>query len=165
MIVSVAFRDKRLVSKAIADLSADYSVVEHTSSAFAFDYTRYYEAEMGQDLLKQFFSFETLNDPEKLLNLKHSAMDIEQRLALGGKRRINIDPAYMELAKLVVASTKNFSHRIYIGENIYGDVQLQFRGGKFKAQEWTYPDYVMPEVLSFLSDVRTAYQRQLKGDR
>ena len=63
-----------------------------------------------------------------------------------------------------VAATKTLSFRIYIGKNIYGDVQLQLRGGKFKVQEWTYPDYVMAEALSFLADVRTACQRQLKGD-
>lgn len=117
---------------------------------------------MGRGLKKQFLSLEQLRPYEYLCELKSYFLTLEGRYAVQGKRRINLDPAYLELSKLVVASTKNFDHRIYIGDGIFGDVQLRFRHGRFVANDWTYPDYKTPEALQYFRQVRTRYAQQLK---
>ncbi len=79
------------------------------------------------------------------------------------KRKINVDTSYLELAKLVVASTKNFAHRIYLGQGIYGDLQLRFSKNEFIPNEWTFPDYKSESSIQFFKNVRTTYFAQLKN--
>ena len=76
---------------------------------------------------------------------------MESMLAIEGKRIINIDPGYLATEKVVVASTKNFTHRIYIGKGIYGDLQLMRQKGVYAAMPWTYPDYIRPEAQDFFN--------------
>ncbi len=161
-IVAATYRDERLLTAALKGVCERYGEVEHRSSDFVFDHTRYYEKEMGTDLRKQFFSFTQTREPEELVEFKLLTMALESEFAQEGRRRVNLDPAYLELAKLVVATSKNFSHRIYIGKGVYGDVQLQFRDGRFVPNEWTYGDYRSPLVINFLETVRHTYHRQLE---
>ena len=79
------------------------------------------------------------------------------------KRLVNIDPGYICPAKLVLATTKNYSHRIYLNKNIYGDIHLQFSNGTFQSQPWTYPDYQNKENIRFFNALRKRYLEQL-GD-
>lgn len=116
---------------------------------------------MGSNLSKKFVSFQPLGKIESLPERKLLTIQMEKRFSVSGKRRVNIDPAYLELAKLVVATTKNYDHRIYLGGGIYGDVQLRYRNGKFIANEWTYPDYRSPLFIDFITHVRSIYSKQL----
>ncbi|HNY92028.1 MAG TPA: DUF4416 family protein, partial [bacterium] len=79
-----------------------------------------------------------------------------------GRRRVNLDPGYSEAAKLVLATTKNFGHRIYLGQGIYGDVQLFWRKGRFQSNPWTYPDYLEAKSLEFFSALRQDYLKEGK---
>ena len=117
---------------------------------------------MGPQLTKKFFSFQTLVGMEFLVERKLFTISLEKKYALNGNRRVNIDPGYLELAKVVVATTKNFDHRVYLGRGIYGDVQLRYRGGKFVSNDWTYPDYRSPIFVQFIEAVREIYSNQLK---
>ncbi len=116
---------------------------------------------MGHELSKQFFAFAAIDRRENVVGLKHLMLSLEHKFARDGKRTINLDPAYMELPKLVVTSRKNFAHRIYIGEGVFGDVQLVFQHGQFVANNWTYPDYMLPVVHEFMHAVRATYAGQL----
>ena len=87
--------------------------------------------------------------------------ELEASTAHRGRRSVNYDPGYLEAAKLVLATTKNFDHRLYLGNGIYGDVQLRFRKGAFAAMDWTYPDYQQQSVLDFFHLVRSWYLRRL----
>ncbi|MCP4631866.1 MAG: DUF4416 family protein, partial [candidate division Zixibacteria bacterium] len=130
------------------------------------DNTKYYNDEMGEKLFRKFVSFEELIDPSQLPAIKIFSNDIELRFSRPGcdspKRRVNIDPGYLELSKLILASTKNFSHRIYLNDGIYGEVTLIFRGNEFTYLDWTYPDYKTSFAKTFLMDVRNKYNLQLK---
>ncbi|MCH7754248.1 DUF4416 family protein [candidate division KSB1 bacterium] len=64
-------------------------------------------------------------------------------------------------AKLVVASAKNFAHRIYLGRGIYGDLQLRYCQGAFVENECPYPDYKSEPILQFLEKTRKTYFNQL----
>ena len=99
---------------------------------------------------------------DALAGIKHQTNAIEQTFAgHGGQRRVNLDPGYIDLAKLVLATTKDQQHRLYLGQGIYAEVTLRFTGGRFVPWEWTYPDYRTPEYLAFFDAVRRRYRQQL----
>lgn len=128
--------------------------VENRSDTYDFSFTDYYEQEMGGNLKKHFLSFVKPIHPGLLPSLKVRTNEMETDLSVHGRRAFNLDPGYISPAKLVMASAKNFSHRIYLGEGIYGDLQLQYRQHCFHPQHWTFPDYQTETALAFFTAVR-----------
>jgi len=104
-------------------------------------YTEYYGDEMGPDIKKCFYTFTKLIDRSQLPEIKTISNTFEVEQSADGKRVVNLDPGYISTDKLVLATTKDFYHRIYLGNGIYGEVTLHFRHGKFRYFSWTYPDY------------------------
>jgi hypothetical protein len=125
------------------------------------EFTSYYELEMGDKLKKCFVACKALIAPEYLPSLKVNTNALEEKYKLDDKRRINIDPGYITQAKLILATTKNYSHRIYIGRGIFGDVHMQFSNKSYQAQPWTYPDYKDEKNVTFFNSVRQRYLEQL----
>ena len=135
------------------------------SSVIPFTHTTYYNKEMGDKLLRQWCIFENLIMPDVLIQLKLKANDIEQEyLNDRGGRQINIDPGLLSLDNLVLASTKNYSHRLYLGSGIYGEVTLIYRNNCFNLLEWTFPDYREKTALDFFSKAREILKKRLAGD-
>ncbi len=134
------------------------------SDLFPFSHTDYYEKEMGRGLSRRFICFKDLISPDDLVDLKHYAFSVEQRQSRDGRRMVNIDPGYLAQEKIVLATFKNFSHRIYIGRGVYADLTLLYRKGRFVPLEWTFPDYREPEVQSFFKKARERYVEQLRAD-
>ncbi|MCX7919947.1 MAG: DUF4416 family protein [bacterium] len=151
-----------LFEQAREKLQERYGAIDYLSPLMPFScYTDYYEQEMGKDLQRQFISFEKLIDPSDIIGIKLATNQIE--LAFGAPNRlINLDPGYVSNAKLVLATTKDYQHRIYLGQGIYAEVTLRFRQGKFEPYEWTYPDYRTPEYLNIFNRIRAIYREQLK---
>ena len=146
------------------ELERSYGTVALTSPPFSFDaYSSYYAAEMGQGLQKRFVAFERPVHPERLAPIKRDTNELEHRLSRGEtddrKRTVNIDPGYVTLAKLVLASTKDYTHRVYIGDGIFAEVTLVYRDGAFGPLETTYPDYRSAEALAFFDSVRKFVKR------
>lgn len=137
--------------------------IDLSSTPFKFSFTEYYTEEMGKNLKKCFFSFTKLINPGMLSTIKIATNQIEAGYSYKKKRQVNIDPGYITGAKLVVASTKDFAHRIYLDHGIYGDVQLRYLGRHFKSSPWTYPDYQTDDVLRFFEKVRSQYLKQEKN--
>ena len=135
------------------------------SCVMPFSHTSYYDAEMGDKILRLWMSFSQLQDPENLANWKVRSNHLEDKWALecSGKRlrQVNIDPGYLSDSKIVLASTKNFSHRIYLSSGIYAEVTLSYRKNKgWKFFEWTYPDYKENLALDFFTRIRNIYRQQ-----
>lgn len=151
-----------LITQAVEKLSEVLGAVDLESPVYDFDYSDYYREEMGTGLRKQFFSFALLRPPEYLVWLKRrtAACERTQRNP-GGGRRVNIDPGYWADAKLVLASTKNYSHRIALGRRVFAEVTLRYHQGKLQPLDWTYPDYRTPLALEFFEKVRKTYLRQI----
>jgi hypothetical protein len=139
--------------------------VELASDVIAFDFTDYYRDRMGPDLLRQFISFRGLGDPDRLAEVKRATNEIERRLSEespdGPPRPVNLDPGYVELAKLVLASMKNFAHRVYLRDGVYAEVTLQYRGKRWQALPETFPDYASGRYFPFLSDVRESLRSEV----
>jgi hypothetical protein len=129
-----------------------------SSPPYEFTETDYYAPTMGNDLKKQFLAFERLIDPGELAAIKRQTNEWEVECAALGRhpesRPLNLDPGYITPAKLVLASTKDHAHRIYIGEGIYAEVTLSYRGGRWRPQEWTYPDYRREDYQQFFDECR-----------
>lgn len=128
------------------------------SDRFEHRETRYYEASMGPDLQKTFLAFERLVEPDRLPELKIATNGWEVEYRDFGShsetRPLNLDPGYLTEAKLVLASTKDRDHRLYVGQGIYAEVTLHFSRGAWRTREWTYPDYQRADYHRFFTECR-----------
>ncbi len=142
-------------------LQSLFGSIDLRSRPFDFTFTDYYKDQMGSNLVKQFYSFEKLIQPDRLADIKNATISIETDFSISDKRAVNLDPGYLEESKLVLASTKNFSHRIYLRDNIWAEVTLRYVKGEFVTHAWTYTDYAQPLAIEFLKAVREIYRKQL----
>lgn len=163
LIVSLLTGELDLLPAAREALVVRYGPIEWESDLLPFDHTDYYSAEFGSDLQRQIVVFERLIDPAELPAIKYSAIRLEWSLAGGDQRRINIDPGYVSLGKLVLASTKDHAHRLYLDRGIYGEITLTFQRGRFRSWPWSYPDYASEEYCRLFDAIRESYKRQLKA--
>lgn len=162
-ICAATFQGGTDIEKIRTLLEQAFGRIEDRSPVFEFStFTRYYEDEMGSGLKKVFFSFADSMKPEALSEMKIRTQSIEAAESDRGRRRINLDPGYLTAAKLILASTKDFSHRIHLSRGIYGDMQLRFVHGVFRPSEWTYPDYQTDLAFTFFQNVRNRFIRQEK---
>jgi hypothetical protein len=128
------------------------------SDPFEFTETEYYAATMGAGLKKQFLALERLIDSSTLASIKRETNDWEAEYATLGRHReprpLNLDPGYLTPAKLVLASTKDHAHRIYLRDGIFAEVTLVYRQRKWQPLEWTYPDYRRDDYQRFFTQCR-----------
>ena len=152
-------------ARAMELLTGPLGEIDCESPVLPFEFTDYYAEEMGEGLLRKWIAFRDLRERGFLSRAKHLGIHTERDLAHGGKRTVNIDPGYVDDAQVVLATAKNFSHRIYIGMGYYAEVTLIYKGKDFRPVEWTYPDYKSPEGLDFFRKVRRAYHTQVRSGR
>jgi hypothetical protein len=162
LIVGLFMLDKGLIVPLANELVNLFGPVDLVSAWFPFDFTAYYQNEMGSPLFRRMMAFKNLIAQSNLAEIKIRTNEIEQKYALHNKRRVNIDPGYMLLERFVLATGKNYSHRIYIGKGIYADLTLIFESGAFRNLPWTYPDYSDKVILDYLEQVRRKYALDLK---
>ncbi|MBM4275446.1 MAG: DUF4416 family protein [Deltaproteobacteria bacterium] len=128
-----------------------------------FTATDYYDAEMGVDLGRRLISFLHLADPGRLAQWKAFTNEVESDLTLGGRRLVNLDPGYVTRERLVLATGKNYTHRIYLDQGIFGDLTLIYSRGSYKPLSWSYPDYAEGALPELLGLVRRKYLWQLRA--
>jgi hypothetical protein len=148
-----------LIGEISAVLEGRYGRIDKVSEVIPFDSTSYYNAEMGQGLMRQFISFAELIDPGVLADVKMFTNELELNYSVerDGKssRRINLDPGYVAPHGIVLATAKNFAHRIYLRDGIYAEMTLNFTsGGGFRCFDWTYPDFKSPEYQRYFLELR-----------
>jgi hypothetical protein len=167
LIIGILAADEECLTAALKAINANFGKIDFTSDVWPFDQTDYYKDQTGENILRQFVSIEKLIDPGKLAKIKLKTNKLEQKLAEQSAsdllRPVNLDPGIIEPSKLVLATTKNYSHRIYIGKKIFAEVTLIFDKGRWKPFEYTYPDYRQDCYHDFFSKVRTQLVEQLKS--
>ena len=156
--------DVALLPLVEGDLDAIVGAIDGRSELVLWTVSKFYESEMGANLQRGFFSFSTLRSPAELAGLKRKTQQSEERVRRqdGNGRRVNLDPGYLDRFKVVLASTKNASQRIYLDGGIYAEATLLYHSGGFHGLAYTYPDYLCPETLAFLSGLRAGYLEQLR---
>lgn len=163
LIIGFIYHDEALLKKVTNALRRSFGTSDFESETLAFTYTDYYENEMGLALKRKFIAFRTLIDPQKLASIKALTNKIELAHAKAGKRKINIDPGYLDMAKLVLATTKDFAHRIYLDKGIFAEVTLVYQKKSFRVREWTYPDFRTNEYIRIFNHIRDLYEQQTKN--
>ena len=144
-------------------LEKQYGKIDCKGPVFGFNHTDYYQEEMGFNLKKKFISFKDLIDPGKLNSIKLFTNKLEGKYSNKDKRIVNIDSRYIDNSKLVLASTKDYYHRIYVGKGIYAEVTLFFKGRSFQQLSWTYPDYKIDTSIDVFNTIRGIYRKQLSN--
>jgi len=162
LVVSVFMKDKGLFDPIFHSLEKICGPVDMMSKWLDFDFTDYYYKEMGEPLFRRLVAFKTLIDQEDLSSIKLKTNEIEKEhidptQIDKAMRRVNIDPGYLLPSRFILATGKDYSHRIYIGKQIYADLTLMYTKQGFKTLEWTYPDYASESVFRFLGQVRQKY--------
>ncbi|MCP4669677.1 MAG: DUF4416 family protein [Desulfobacula sp.] len=166
LVVGCIMNNKADIDKLFVLLEDMFGPVDMISPWLDFIYTDYYYKEMGSPLYRKVFVFKSLIDQDELALIKEKTNAIEARFLFFGNRTINIDPGYLVSSRFILATGKEYSHRIYIGRKIYADLTLMYSKKKgFQALEWTYPDYASKSMISFLSKVRNKYLLDLKASR
>ena len=148
--------------KALDMLGAQIGAIEEQTPVVPFTYTSYYEGEMGKDLLRTFILFESPVERESLSEIKLTTNAIEESFALRGKRTVNIDPGYIALEHVILATTKGYAHRVHLKNGIYADLTLMYRNGTYGPLEWTYPDYAEANTISLFNQWREHYKKVMK---
>jgi hypothetical protein len=158
LLVAASSRYSEALEWSRDQLTSEYGPQALASDPFDFTETDYYTATMGSDLKKQFFTFQQLIDPAALADIKRQTNEWEAEYAALGRhaepRPLNLDPGYITSAKLVLASTKDHAHRIYLRDGIFAEVTLAYRGGRWRPLDWTYPDYQREDYQSFFTRCR-----------
>jgi hypothetical protein len=155
LICGVMAVDAARLQQSVERLTRAFGPLEHESTVQPFDVTDYYEPEMGPFLMRQFVSFSRLIDPCALADVKLKTNALEQEFSENGCRRVNLDPGYLCPSKLVLATAKDFSHRVAIGSGIYAEVTLMFtKEGGIRTFHWTYPDLRSDVYHDFLFAAR-----------
>ncbi len=163
LITSLFSPQKDLIDSIVNKLETIWGPIDWVSPNLFFDRTRYYAEEMGWPLHRRFMTFRDLIRPEEIVDIKLLANRIENEYRRNEKRQINIDPGYISLERLVLATGKNYAHRIYLSKGIYADLTLIFHKGSFQPLQWTYRDYADPEMIKYFNTERERYKRQIRG--
>jgi hypothetical protein len=191
LFIGILAANETALAAAVKAISKSFGVIDLTSNVWPFTQTDYYKDELGPNALRQFVSLEKLIDPGKLAKIKHTTNKIEQELARSLNviasdsssaaqakeeakqsqsseaqknlpRPVNLDPGVIEPSKLILATTKNYSHRIYIGNKMFAEVTLIYEKGAWRHFDYTYPDYRQPDYHNFFTKVRSRLMEQLK---
>ena len=158
LIVGFIFKDGDALSRAIKAITKKRGSIDIESDILHFDNTDYYKKEFGDNLKKKFISMKYPIGPEDIYRLKIETNRIEKALSKAGKRLVNIDPGYLTESKVILLTTKDYGHRIYLKRGIYAEVTLKFQGGSFGPIDTTYPDYRREDYIEFFNNVRTRYR-------
>ena len=168
LICGLISSEERFFERAETRLVEIYDPVDHRSPLFDFNWTDYYEKQMGKDLKRKFLSFEELISPEELDKIKIRTNELEEEIKNEFKesfRVVNLDPGYITASALIIATAKDFAHRIPLQHGIYAHLELLFSKRGVKVLDWTYPDFKTAGYQKFFREIRKVYLKQLKTQR
>jgi hypothetical protein len=164
LFMSLIASEDEIFHQGVKDLCLHFGEVDFTSERLSFNFTDYYAKEMGEDLFRRFITFKILISISLFPDIKQATNRLEEKYATTvGNRRVNIDPGYICLEHVILATTKGYAHRPYLRDGIYADLTLIYRNKSFQSLEWTYPDYRQEEVIELFNQFRKKYVEDLKG--
>ena len=161
LFVSTLHRDSDAFDRSKEILENNFGVILYAGLPLPWDYSAYYKNEIGWPLFRQIIFFKNIIDPAFLVDTKLKTKEIESVLSLDGKRCINLDPGYLTLSKVVLASTKNYAHRLYLGKGIYGEITLIFKDGTYTPHIFTYRDYQDKSHVHIFMQARELLKKML----
>jgi len=164
LFMSLIASEEEIFRGGMEDFRSIFGETETISERFPFDLTDYYTPEMGEPLFRHFMTFGRLIPIPSLPDVKLATNRLEEKYGRpDGSRRINIDPGYICLEHVILATTKGYTHRPYLRDGIYADLTLIYRNKSFQPLEWTYPDYRREAVITLFNQFRGKYLEDLRG--
>jgi hypothetical protein len=159
VLTTVCFRKDEILEV----LSNEFGEIDYVSCFMDFNYTTYYNSEMGDNIKRFFVSFKNLIDPSTLADIKIETNRLENRFVADGveARKVNFDPGILNLSRLILASTKDNAHRVPLGKGIYGEITLLFQKGGIQALPWSFKDFQSKEYAEILFELRNIYKQDL----
>lgn len=164
LFIGALFSDKQILDDILPIVQEKFGNILFQSNILRWKYSDHYNMELGTPIYRIFLFFDGIIDPSTLADIKLLTNDMEATYSHAGKRRINLDPGYITLAKVVLASTKNYSHRIYLGKGIYAELALVYRNQQFITMPYTYNDYKDQTYLNMFIKVRNIL-KQTQGKK
>ena len=159
LIIGVIYHEKEILDRAMEILTAEFGEVEAMSEEFSFsgEFSTYYDEEIGGEGFRRIYSFKETVDPSRQADIKLRTNEIEAEFAIDGKRRINLDPGFINHGRLLLATTKETGFRIPLKDGIYTELTLFWARGGWQKLPWTYRDYQSERVQKFITEVRRTY--------
>ena len=152
----------KIEQKSLAVLEKKFGEIDLTSAVMPFDFSDYYNPEMGDNLKRFWIWFKKLITVADIAGIKIFTNSTEDSFSVNNKRRINIDPGYITPANVILATTKDYSHRIYLSDGIYGEVTAIYKKAEVVKLPWSYPDYLSNPAKEFLLKARKNLIEQLR---
>lgn len=166
LFIGMLCRDIFLIEQLTGELCNIFGPVDLSSPVLPWEHTCYYEREMGAGLKRKFIFFKRLINPHDITGIKITTIGLENRYLNETRgRRINLDPGYLDAAKIVLASTKDFSHRIYLDKGIYGEVTLIYSGRDYQSLPYTFPDFRTKEYWDIFKAARETFKSDIRGSK
>jgi len=159
---SVLYNTRAPVEDGLASLEQHFGQSIFSGDPLPFPFTTYYEPEMGAPLSRRMIAFRRLVPRDALPRIKHIAMSIEDTFRERGNRTMNLDPGILSMENICLATTKPYSHRIYLADGIWAEITLMYRNQSYTPLEWTYPDYASREMIEMFNTIREHYKRTLQ---
>jgi Domain of unknown function (DUF4416) len=160
LFIGTLYSDPGISDRSRELIEKNFGEVLFSSHSLPWDYSAYYKEELGSPLFRQFIFFNNLIDPGTLADAKLKTNEIEDMFSSEGRRRINLDPGYLTPARIVLASTKDYAHRIYLGKGIYGEVTLIFKDGIYSPHLYTYRDYQDKQYVEIFMNARELLRKK-----
>jgi hypothetical protein len=154
LFVGTLYSDEKIADSSKELLKKTFGDILFESMPMPWDYSSYYDEELGRPIFRQFLFFKNFIDPGTLADIKLGTNELEENFSSNGKRKINLDPGYLTLSKIVLASTKDYAHRIYLGKGIYAELTLIFKNGAYAPCINTYRDYQDKKYIDIFMTAR-----------
>ena len=165
LFAGILYSDIGSLIKALEILQERYGEIDYRSRSFEFDITDYYVSEMGSPIYRLFVSFDNLIHPKEIARIKIETIEIEDRLSVEEKRKVNLDPGYMDYDKVVLASAKYNGQKIYLDQGIWADLTLHYEKGKFDPYPWSFPDFKQGLYEEVFLEIRQRFKEQRKDGK
>jgi len=158
LFIGILHSEAKLLGKAVQLIEEKFGEIDYSSPDFSFNVSDYYKGEMGGTIFRKFISFTNLIDPCELVKIKIKTNEIEDLVAVNGKRKVNLDPGYMDFNKVILASAKYNGQKIYLDLGIYADPTLCFEKGNFNPYPYSFPDFKTGEYNETFLQIRALYK-------
>ena len=158
----ILYSDLNFLDKSFELLKDHFGKIDYKSQQFDFQISDYYIPEMGSPIFRMFISFEKLILPNEIARIKIVTNDIEDQLAIEGKRKINLDSGYMDYDKVVLASAKYNGQKTYLEYGIWADLTLHYEKGEFVPYPWSFPDFKQGVYDQVFLEIRQRFKKQRK---
>lgn len=162
LFVGILYSDESLMQRAINRLLEEFSPIDFKSPVFEFSISEYYREEMGWPIFRKFISHFDLIDPKEIAPIKITCNHIEDELAVDGKRKVNLDPGYIDYNKVILASAKYNAQKIYLDLGIYADPTLWYENGAFQSYPYSFPDFKTGQYDQAFLHIRALFKGQLR---